>query len=373
MTKHNAPNERVKREYLQFLKEAKGRDEATIDRVAKSLARFEDTTGRKDFRKFHREQAMAFKRRMAEARNVRTGETLSKATVHSALADLKAFFEWLSREPGFKQKIAWSDADYFSLSEKDTAIARANREKPVPSIEQVRRVLETMPTNTAIERRNRALMACAALTAARVNALASFRLGHVDLAGGWIEQDARLVRTKFAKTFRTYFMPVIGGAQDILAGWVRELREDHLRGPSDYLFPATEMGIGDGGRFQTNGLSRTGWSTTNPVRDVFKRTFAAADLPYFNPHSFRDMLVHHAMGLDLTPEQMKAWSQNLGHSDVLTTFTSYGQVPVHRQGELIRLRTSQQSGHHSGPQSGQAAHQIAALEELLVNLRTQRA
>ncbi len=33
---------------------------------------------------------------------------------------------------------------------------------------------------------------------------------------------------------------------------------------------------------------------------------------------------------------MKAWSQNLGHADVLTTFTSYGQVPTHRQGEIIR-------------------------------------
>ena len=48
------------------------------------------------------------------------------------------------------------------------------------------------------------------------------------------------------------------------------------------------------------------------------------------------MLVRHAMTLDLTPEEMKAWSQNLGHVDVLTTFTSYGAVPAHRQGELIR-------------------------------------
>jgi hypothetical protein len=48
------------------------------------------------------------------------------------------------------------------------------------------------------------------------------------------------------------------------------------------------------------------------------------------------MLVRHAMTLELSAEAMKAWSQNLGHADVLTTFTSYGQVPVHRQGELIR-------------------------------------
>ena len=36
-----------------------------------------------------------------------------------------------------------------------------------------------------------------------------------------------------------------------------------------------------------------------------------------------------------TPEQFKAWSQNLGHEDVLTTFTSYGAVSPHRQAEII--------------------------------------
>lgn len=42
--------------------------------------------------------------------------------------------------------------------------------------------------------------------------------------------------------------------------------------------------------------------------------------------------------------QMKAWSQNLGHTDVLTTFTSYGAVPAHRQGELIRAIASKPAG-----------------------------
>jgi hypothetical protein len=36
-----------------------------------------------------------------------------------------------------------------------------------------------------------------------------------------------------------------------------------------------------------------------------------------------------------TPEQFKAWSQNLGHENVLTTFTSYGNVSDHRQAEII--------------------------------------
>ena len=145
MTKSNPANERIKRNYLRYLEEARGRDEATIDRVAKSLARFEEATVHRDFKRFHREQAMAFKRRLAVAVGVRSGEKLSKATVHSTLRDLKAFFEWLSREPGFRSQIAYSDADYFNLSEKDVAIARARREKAAPTAEQVQRVLEAMP------------------------------------------------------------------------------------------------------------------------------------------------------------------------------------------------------------------------------------
>ncbi|MBO6609348.1 hypothetical protein [Altererythrobacter sp.] len=37
-----------------------------------------------------------------------------------------------------------------------------------------------------------------------------------------------------------------------------------------------------------------------------------------------------------SPEEFKAWSQNLGHERVLTTLTSYGTVPAARQAELIR-------------------------------------
>jgi hypothetical protein len=44
-----------------------------------------------------------------------------------------------------------------------------------------------------------------------------------------------------------------------------------------------------------------------------------------------------------SPEEFKAWSQNLGHEGVLTTFMSYGSVACERQGEIIRgLATSRQ-------------------------------
>jgi hypothetical protein len=36
-----------------------------------------------------------------------------------------------------------------------------------------------------------------------------------------------------------------------------------------------------------------------------------------------------------TPEEIKAWSQNLGHGNVATTMTSYGKIDPHKQGEVI--------------------------------------
>jgi hypothetical protein len=37
-----------------------------------------------------------------------------------------------------------------------------------------------------------------------------------------------------------------------------------------------------------------------------------------------------------SPEDFKAWSQNLAHEQVLTTFLNYGSVAVDRQGAIIR-------------------------------------
>jgi len=216
MPKHNAQNTRIKREYFHYLKEARRRDEQSIDQVAKALSRFEEATGHKDFKRFHREQAVAFKKRLDGDKNARTGKPLARATVHSTLSALREFFIWLAQQPGYKSRIAYSDADYFNLSEKDVRVAKATREKPVPTLDQVHHVLATIPAGTDIEKRNRALIALALLTGARGAALGSLKLKHIDLEQGCVHQDAREVRTKASKTFTTWFCPVGGDALQIV-------------------------------------------------------------------------------------------------------------------------------------------------------------
>lgn len=336
MAKHNAANARIKREYFQYLKEAGRRSEGSIDAVAKALDRFEQANGQKDFRKFHRQQAVAFKRKLDAERAVRTGKPLSRATVNSTLSALRAFFIWLAGQPGYKSRLQYGDADYFNLAETEVRIAKAVRHTAFPSLEQVHHVLSVMPTATDIEKRNRALVAFALITGARDGALSSFRLKHVDLEQGRVDQDARDVRTKASKTFSTWFFPVGGDALEIVTDWCIHLRNDLLWSDDDPLFPATLVALGETGGFTPVGLRRDGWASAGPVRKIFADAFTAAGLPYFNPHSFRNTLVQ--LGERICPniEAFKAWSQNLGHERAMTTLTSYGNVDPHRQAELIR-------------------------------------
>ena len=72
------------------------------------------------------------------------------------------------------------------------------------------------------------------------------------------------------------------------------------------------------------------------LREIFKNSFEAYHLPYFNPHSFRNTLTAIGEMKCKNMQQLKAWSQNLGHSSINTTLISYGEVPFCQQGDLIR-------------------------------------
>jgi hypothetical protein len=70
------------------------------------------------------------------------------------------------------------------------------------------------------------------------------------------------------------------------------------------------------------GLSDVAWETPGPVWSLFKRAFAAVELPYFTPHSFRRTLAQAVLRAAQDPEMIKILSQNLGHEGTLVTLTS---------------------------------------------------
>jgi hypothetical protein len=148
----------------------------------------------------------------------------------------------------------------------------------------------------------------------------------------------------------------------IFEDWVGFLEKELGWGPEDPLFPATRMAVGDNGLFQPVGLDRKHWASAGPVRKVFKAAFAAVGLPYASPHRVRDTVSMLGQQRHMTAEEIKAWSQNMGHEHVATTLTSYGPVSSQRQAELMRGL-----GTGAARSKASVASQIAALAEELKN------
>ncbi|MGP0059691.1 MAG: tyrosine recombinase XerC [Beijerinckiaceae bacterium] len=246
---------------------------------------------------------------------------------------------------------------------KDSAIAKAANEERIPTLDQIRHVIATMPTESDVEKRDRALIAFILLTGSRVDAAASMRLKHVDLAEGRVFQDAKQVRTKASKSFSIYFFPVGGEVRTIFSDWVAFLENERHWGLDDPLFPATRIALGASGHFEAVGLDRKCWANSTPIRKLFRLAFEAADLPYFNPHSIRKTLVLLGEQICQSPEQFKAWSQNIAHEGVMTTFSSYWQVNERRQAEIIRSLGSERPDPDRDETLAEIAKLVARLKD----------
>lgn len=337
MRNFNEENERIKRRYLQYVRTAKGRDTATVVKAAEAILRFEESTNFASFKKFRIDQVLRFREKLDAEINKTTGKPLAKSTIASVLAANKAFFFWLADKPGCKSRIRHSDADYFNMDTKGARVAHAVRETPYPSLDMARHAFDAMPTSTEIERRDKAIFAFLMITGARDGAISSLRLKHVNLIDGCVYQDAREVRTKNSKTITTFFLPVDPVYTDLFVAWVQYLQKDKLFGPDDALFPPPYVGHVNG-EFSVTGLKRDTYRNANAIRQAIKAAFTAAGLPTFTPHAFRKTLVKWAVTYYPTVEGFKAFSQNIGHSSVITTVSAYCPVSLERQAELIKKR-----------------------------------
>lgn len=335
MRKRNEQNERTKRRYVTYQKQALGKDDKTTDKALAALVLFEESTRFKPFKKFHIEQAARFKEYLAKAKNRRTGKPLTHATVDGNLRMVKAFFHWLAGQPGFKSVLSYADVEYFNNTAKNSRIAHTQRDVQFPSIQQALHAFQAMPNGTDIEKRNKALFAFFMLTGARDGAVASLKLKHVNLADGHIFQDGRDVNTKNGKTIDTWFFPVDAAYLECFEAWVRYLQDERLFGREDALFPKPEVKAVNG-KFQTVGLSRENYANASKLIRIIREAFAMVRFPEFTPHSFRKTLGLYANQVCKTPEEFKAWSLNLGHENMATTFSAYMPVDRNRHRDLIR-------------------------------------
>lgn len=330
--KLNADNERIKLQYFHFLTHADGKAEATIRQIEKAIRRFEEFTHAACFKTFDQRQAVAFKQYLAK-------QDIALATVHSTINSVKRFFSWLAMQPGFKSRIQFNAIEYLNLSDKDTRAAKAPSEKRFPMLQMIETVVAAMPTETALQKRDQALIAITAITAItgiRDGALISLKLKRFDTTRRLILQNPNEVKTKFSKRIDTFLFPLNEIFEPIVLDYESYLRDQQLFADDDPLFPKTLLGHDVNNCFAPCGLSREHWSTASPVRLIVKNAFRSINLPETTPHLFRDMIVSEMYRRELPVAVCKAWSQNLGHEGAMTTLTSYGKIGLEEQGRLVR-------------------------------------
>lgn len=329
MIPRNLKNERIKRQYSDFLKHADGKAEQTIWQIEKAIQRYETFTGYIDFATFNQQKAKSFKTDL-------TTKELAKATILSTVTVLKRFFGWLAIQPGYKTKISLSEVEFLSLADKDIRAAKAPADRPIPTLEQILHVIDNMPISTAIEKRNRALVAFTAITGIRDGAAVTLKLKHFDAVRRLVLQNPNEVNTKFSKRIDTFLFPLNDTLEQIFIDWTRYLREVELFAATDPLFPKTSLAQDENNCFTAIGLSREHWANATPMRTIFEDAFKRAGLPVYTPHSFRHMIVSQMYARGLSVAEFKAWSQNLGHEGAMTTLTSYGKISMEEQGRLVR-------------------------------------
>lgn len=334
MPKYNAENERLKRRYEIYLKEAKGQDVKSVDKARAALVKFEQSTKFKPFKAFHIDQARQFKHTLAHATNAK-GQPLSMATINGTLRLVKAFFHWLAGQQGFKKVLSYADVEYFNNNRKDARAASNQQPVPYPSTQAAHHAFQAMQNQTEIQRRDKAMFAFALITSARAGAISSLRLKHINLVDGYVFQDGREVRTKAGKTITTFFFPMHPDYLVCFTEWVEYLRNDKMFGPEDALFPTPALRMVDG-KFCFDTLSRDIYASSAQLSGVFAKAFMNVQMHPYGLHTVRKTLGQEMSDRNMSLEEQKAWSQNMGHENFTTTVSSYLPVSVQRQGELIK-------------------------------------
>lgn len=335
MPEFNPVNELIKKQYEEALIHGRCRDPKTVKAVWDAITLFEQFTGRADFKTFDSEQTKGFKKWLEKQTN-KSGELLSLSTVRGILNNIREFFLWLAIHPQYVRKIDGRAVEYLRLSNNANRAARASRDKIPPTIEELQKTLNAMPFETDIEKRDKAIFAFMILTCVRDDALVSLRMKDVDIDKKTLWQDPKHVRTKFRKGILSAFVSApIPEAEAIFIDWYVFARDVLRLSPDAPLFPQTLVVANPQTlTFEVKGLSRDPWASAAPVREIFKKAFSNAGLPYFNPHLFRNTIVQWAEK-NCTPYEFKAISQNLGHEHAMTTYNSYGKLSERAQIDAI--------------------------------------
>lgn len=258
---------------------------------------------------------------------------LSGSTVRHRVSHLRAFVDWLRGQDGHR-RLSANIPDYLALPRRASASPGKEQPKEYPTLDEAWRMVELMPQASALQRRDRAMVAFAFISGFRAATLTALRFKHVDFDGLSVVQDARDVPAKNGKTYRATWFPRTEAFREVFLSWAQELEELGFQ-PQDALFPDGKNLVARA----SNAAPVEPLASSKPLQDAFAKASERIGKAY-TPHSARHTLKALGVQMCLSPEQRKAWSMNLGHSDEQITERHYAKMTQSRSSEIIGALSS---------------------------------
>ena len=146
--------------------------------MERALSRWEEFFGFEDFGRFTVKKAMDFKKHLENPAG--REKPLSANSRHHCLRRLCTFFQWLSTRMGYKTRLTPEAISYLSLDKKTVQTLSSTRPKKHPTLDYVKRLVDSIRIETEIDRRDRALIAFLLPSGMRDKAVVSLPLGCFD-------------------------------------------------------------------------------------------------------------------------------------------------------------------------------------------------
>jgi integrase len=325
--RYNSNNERMKYKYRIYTKRALKKDAKTIDAIMPHIREYELFVDFRGFDTFNNAVANKYIDHLFNRK-------VKLSYIGSNIRALKDFFTWLIHQIGYKTKIDYNHIGYLSISNNQRREAKAQSYQKTYNYPEIITVIRAMPNKTEKDKRDKAIVSLQALCTLRVSELRTVNIKNLIEEDGlyFVDVNPKDMSVKFAKTRVVNFIEL---PNDIFANvieWRDYLINIKKFKDNDPLFPIIDN------RFnQENMLDQL--MTNKPIksdttmRNVFKHAFECAGMKYINPHSFRKTLARYAQ--KQSPEFLNAVRQNLGHSSIDTTLSSYGQLSILDQRRII--------------------------------------
>jgi len=227
---------------------------------------------------------------------------------------------------------------YFNLTRNDRNKALATNFQESYLIEEIIDTIRKMPSDTEIEKRDKAMISLNFLTTPRISALQTLRIGCVKYdksQDAWfLFQDPKIVETKLANTIKSFF---VGNNQEIYKSvfdWIEYLKIQGFT-ENDYLFPAFTPSFSKE-KEPILILEKQKIKSQSTIRRIFATAFEGNGLAYINPHSFRHSITRKAMEMPNSPLLISALNQNFGHRFDSVIISSYGTIAENMRVRVLK-------------------------------------